>query len=317
MTRVLVTGAAGFIGSRLTEVLSERGFDVVGVDCFLSDLYSADMKKARYESLRGLSGVDLLELDLRSDDLAPIGEVDVVINEAAMAGLAKAWDNLALYMDNNVLALGRLINKVSGSDLQKFIQISTSSVYGRMAEGNEESPTEPFSPYGVSKLAAEKLGFAHLNNFGLPFTSLRYFSVYGPGHRPDMAYHRFLAAARDGRPITIYGDGEQRRTNTYVDDIVEGTILAIENAQPGEAYNLSGTESYSLNEALGIIRDITSESITVNYQDVRAGDQRETKGAIDKARDQLGYNPTWTLPEGLRAEWEWIKGLPAQYSFKD
>jgi len=132
-----------------------------------------------------------------------------------------------------------------------------------------------------------------------------------------MAYHRFLAAARDGRPITIYGDGEQRRTNTYVDDIVEGTILAIDNAQPGEAYNLSGTESYSLNEALGIIQDITGEPITVNYQDVRAGDQRETKGAIDKARDQLGYNPTWTLPEGLRAEWEWIKDLPAQYSFND
>ena len=317
MTRVLVTGAAGFIGSRLTEVLSERGFDVVGVDCFLPDLYSSEMKRARFESLRGLSDVELLELDLRSDDLSPIGEVDVVINEAAMAGLTKSWDNLALYMDNNVLALGRLINKVSGSGLQKFIQISTSSVYGRMAEGNESSPTEPFSPYGVSKLAAEKLGFAHLSNFGLPFTALRYFSVYGPGHRPDMAYHRFLAAARDGRPITIYGDGEQRRTNTYVDDIVEGTILAIENAQPGETYNLSGTESYSLNEALGIIRDITGESITVNYQDGRAGDQRETKGAIDKARDQLGYNPTWTLPEGLRAEWEWIKGLPARYSFKD
>ena len=317
MTRVLVTGAAGFIGSRLTEVLSERGFDVVGVDCFLPDLYSGDMKKARYQSLRGLAGVDLLELDLRSDDLSAIGEVDVVVNEAAMAGLTKSWDNLRLYMDNNVLALGRLIDQVSGPSLQKFIQISTSSVYGRMAEGNESSPTEPFSPYGVSKLAAEKLGLAHLSNFGLPFTSLRYFSVYGVGHRPDMAYHRFLAAARDGRPITIYGDGEQRRTNTYVDDIVEGTILAIANAQPGEAYNLSGTESYSLNEALGIIRDITGESITVNYQDVRAGDQRETKGAIDKAREQLGYNPTWTLAEGLSAEWEWIKNLPTEYSFKD
>ena len=317
MARVLVTGAAGFIGSRLTEVLSERGFDVVGVDCFLPDLYSAEMKKARFESLRGLPCIELLELDLRSDDLSPIGDVDVVVNEAAMAGLTKSWDNLALYMDNNVLALGRLISQASGSSLQKFIQISTSSVYGRMAAGNEASPTEPFSPYGVSKLAAEKLGLAHLSNFGLPFTALRYFSVYGVGHRPDMAYHRFLAAARDGRPITIYGDGEQRRTNTYVDDIVEGTILAIENAQPGEAYNLSGTESYSLNEALGIIRDITGESITVNYQDVRAGDQRETKGAIDKARDELGYNPTWTLPEGLSAEWEWIKELPVEYSFKD
>jgi UDP-glucuronate 4-epimerase len=316
MTRVLVTGAAGFIGSRLTEVLSERGYDVVGVDCFLSDLYSAPMKQARFESLRGLPGVNTLELDLRVDDLSPIGEVDIVINEAAMAGLTKSWNNLHLYMDNNVLALGRVLDYTATQDISKFIQISTSSVYGRMAQGDETSPTEPFSPYGVSKLAAEKLGFAHLHNFDVPFSALRYFSVYGVGHRPDMAYHRFLAAARDESPITIYGDGNQRRTNTYVDDIVEGTISAIDNAEVGEAYNLSGTESYSLNEALEMIRDITGQPLKMNYEDARAGDQRETKGAIDKAKDHLNYEPKWTLADGLRAEWEWIQHLPAEFSIR-
>lgn len=316
MTRVLVTGAAGFVGSRLTEVLSARGYEVVGVDCFLPDLYSADMKKARYEKLRHLPGVTLHELDLRTDDLGALGEVDVVINEAAMAGLTKSWDDLELYMDNNVIALDRLIRQVAGPTLQKFIQISTSSVYGRIAEGDEESPTNPFSPYGVSKLAAEKLGLAHRENFGLPFTVLRYFSVYGPGHRPDMAYHRFLVAARDHTPITIYGDGEQRRTNTYVDDCVEGTIAAIERAKPGEIYNLSGTESYSVNEALQLIREISGAELDVHYEPARAGDQRETKGAIGKAQRELGYAPSWSLRDGLQAEWDWIRSLPAEFSIR-
>jgi len=168
----------------------------------------------------------------RTDDLSALGSPEVVINEAAMPGLTKSWEDLQLYMDNNVMALDRVIRATHSDALQKFIQISTSSVYGRIAEGAEDSPTNPFSPYGVSKLAAEKLGFAHRDNFGLPFTVLRYFSVYGPGHRPDMAYHRFLAAARDDTPITIYGDGTQRRTNTYVDDCVEGTISAIDKATP-------------------------------------------------------------------------------------
>jgi UDP-glucuronate 4-epimerase len=208
-----------------------------------------------------------------------------------------------------VMALDRVIRHTATDDLTQFIQISTSSVYGRIAEGAEDSPTNPFSPYGVSKLAGEKLGFAHRDNFGVPFSVLRYFSVYGPGHRPDMAYHRFLAAARDNTPITIFGDGSQRRTNTYVDDCVDGTINAIERAVPGEIYNLSGTESYSLNEALDMIRGITGVTLDVRYEPVRAGDQKETKGAIAKAQAELGYQPQWSLADGLAAEWDWIRSL--------
>jgi nucleoside-diphosphate-sugar epimerase len=313
MTHVLVTGAAGFIGARLVEMLSERGYRVTAVDCFLPDLYSAEMKKRRFSGLEELPNVSLIEADLRHDDLGALGQPEVVVNEAAMPGLTKSWEDLQLYMDNNVMALDRVIRATAGKSLKKFVQISTSSVYGKTADGTEDAPTNPFSPYGVSKLAAEKLGFAHRDNFGLPFTVLRYFSVYGPGHRPDMAYHRFLAAARDGLPITVYGDGEQRRTNTYVDDCVDGTIRAIEQAVPGEIYNLSGTESFSLNESLAMIEEISGQSLDIHFEAARAGDQRETRGAIEKAQTELGYSPSWSLRDGLHAEWEWIKDLPQNY----
>ena len=311
MADVLVTGAAGFIGSRLVEMLSHEGHTVTGVDCFLPDLYSAQMKKDRFASLEGLPGVTLIEADLRSDDLSVLGSPEVVVNQAVMPGLTKSWEDLQLYMDNNVMALDRVIRATASDRLYKFIQISTSSVYGRIAEGAEDSPTNPFSPYGVSKLAAEKLGFAHRDNFGLPFAVLRYFSVYGPGQRPDMAYHRFLAAARDHTPITVYGDGEQRRTNTYVDDCVQGTINAIDKAKPGEIYNLSGLESFSLKEALAMIQDISGTTLDIRYEPARAGDQKETRGAIAKAQAELDYAPQWSLQKGLTAEWNWIQTLPS------
>lgn len=316
MATILVTGAAGFIGSRLTELLSARGDSVVALDCFLPNLYSAQMKKQRFSQLEGLPGVTLLELDLRNDDLSAIPEVDVVVNEAAMAGLTKSWDDLGVYVDNNLMALERLMRQTSGPTLKKFIQISTSSVYGRMAEVDEMGATEPVSPYGVTKLAAEKLGFAYRESFGVPFIALRYFSVYGVGQRPDMAYHRFLAAARDDSPITVYGDGEQRRTNTYVDDCVAGTIAAIDKAEPGEIFNLSGVESHSINEVLALIESLTGKTLDVRYEEARAGDQRETRGVIAKAQQVLGYSPTWTLEDGLKAEWEWIQTLPREYLLK-
>ena len=309
MSRILVTGAAGFVGSRLTQTLADRGHDVVALDCFLPDLYSADIKRDRFDHLTSLPNVTGIVADLRTDNLESIGPVDVVINEAAMPGLTKSWEDLKLYVDNNLHALDRLIQATAHDSLKKFIQISTSSVYGRIAIGAEDSPTDPYSPYGVSKLAAEKLGFAHMDNFGLPFTVLRYFSVYGPGQRPDMAYHRFLEKAKTGDAVTVYGDGEQRRTNTYIDDCVEATIAAIDHAQPGDTYNISGVQSVSINEALDTIRAVTGQPLAVDYHPARPGDQKETRGDIGKAQRMLGYQPTWSLHDGLAAQWEWQKGL--------
>ena len=153
----------------------------------------------------------------------------------------------------------------------------------------------------------QDLGFAHFDNFGLPFSVLRYFSVYGPGQRPDMAYHRFLEKAKTGDTVTVYGDGEQRRTNTYVGDCVNATISAIDKATPGQAYNISGTQSSSINEALQTMREVTGAVLPVDYQPARAGDQRETRGDISKAQRELGYAPVWSLRDGLAAQWEWQK----------
>ena len=311
MSRILVTGAAGFVGSRLTETLASRGHEVIALDCFLPDLYSADIKRQRFDRMTLLPNVTGVVADLREDNLEAIGSVDVVINEAAMPGLTKSWDDLKLYIDNNLHALDRLIRATAHESLKKFIQISTSSVYGRIATGTEDSPTNPFSPYGVSKLAAEKLGFAHLDNFGLPFTVLRYFSVYGPGQRPDMAYHRFLEKAKTGDTVTVYGDGEQRRTNTYIDDCVEATIAAIDHAKPGDTYNISGIQSVSINEAIETIREVTGQTLPVDYQPARPGDQKETRGDIQKAQRVLGYTPSWSLKDGLAAQWAWQRDLPS------
>jgi len=171
MTTVLVTGAAGFVGSRLVEKLSSLGHTVTGVDCFLPDLYSSQMKKDRYEALSSFTGVTLHEKDLRTDDLSDLGEAEIVIHQAAMPGLTKSWEDLKLYMDNNVLALDRVIQHTSTGALQKFVHISTSSVYGRTADGSEDAPTNPFSPYGVSKLAAENSGSPTVTTLGFHLRS--------------------------------------------------------------------------------------------------------------------------------------------------
>jgi UDP-glucuronate 4-epimerase len=307
MSRILVTGAGGFVGSHLAIALADQAHEVVALDCFLPDLYSADIKRERFAHLSHHDNVTSLALDLRTDDLGGIGPVDVVINEAAMPGLTKSWEDLGLYIDNNLHALDRLIRATAGDHLQKFIQISTSSVYGRVAIGREDSETNPYSPYGVSKLAAEKLGFAHRDNFGLPFTVLRYFSVYGPGQRPDMAYYRFFEKAKSGEGVTVYGDGTQRRTNTYIEDCVTATIAAIDHAKVGEAYNISGLQSASINEVLDLMREVTGEELPVDYLPARPGDQKETRGDITKAQETLGYSPSWSLADGLTAQWEWQK----------
>ncbi len=307
MSSILVTGAAGFIGSHLAHALAGQGHSVIALDCFLPDLYPAAIKEERFKEVVALKNVEGVVKDLRTDSLDDLPPVDVVINQAAMPGLTKSWEDLRLYVDNNLHALDRLMRHTTHDGLKKFIQISTSSVYGKVAAEGEDSPTDPYSPYGVSKLAAEKLGLAHRDNFGLPFTILRYFSVYGPGQRPDMAYHRFLEKVKTGEAVTVYGDGEQRRTNTYIDDCVHATIQAIELAHPGEAYNISGSQSTSINEALDTVRLVTGQDITVDYQPARAGDQRETRGDISKAQEKLGYQPNWTLADGLAKQWEWQK----------
>ena len=224
--RILVTGAAGFIGSTLCERLVADGHEVRGIDAFVG-AYPEDVKRRNLAALMASPAFTFSVADLRTADLEPIVDgVEVIVNEAAVAGLAPSWADLDLYASCNLVGLGRLIEAARGAAVKRFVQVSTSSVYGIDAVGGETRPLRPASPYGVTKLAAEQLVLAHVDAFGLPATILRYFSIYGPRQRPDMAYHKFIEAMLDGRPITIFGDGEQTRSNTYVDDCVEATVRA-------------------------------------------------------------------------------------------
>ena len=308
--RILVTGAAGFIGSHLVTELSNLGHNVVALDCFLDDSYSAEVKRNSWQQLSRLPGVTPFVLDLRVDDLAPaLDGVTHIVNEAGMPGLVKSWEDLQLYLDCNVLGADRLMRFARDASVTKFIQISTSSVYGRDAIGSETQPTNPVSPYGVSKLTAEKLLLAHHANFEFPVSILRYFSVYGPRQRPDMGYHKFIEAILDGRPIQVHGDGLQTRTNTFVSDCVAGTIGAIDSAREGEIYNLSGESSVNVLEALDLISEALKMPHHIEFIPKRAGDQQDTRGDYSKARAEFGYAPVVGAQEGLAAQAQWHQSL--------
>ena len=224
--KVVVTGAAGFIGSHLCEALLGAGHEVVGIDCF-TDYYARADKEANLTVARGMPGFTFVEADLRTDDLEPLLDgADAVINEAATPGLVLSWDDFERYQSTNLSAVKRLIDASIATGVGHFVQASTSSVYGAEATGGEDSHCLPVSPYGVTKLAAEHLLRAHAATFDLPLTILRYFSIYGPRQRPDMAYRIFCERLLRGEPITVFGDGRQSRSNTYVSDCVSGTVGA-------------------------------------------------------------------------------------------
>lgn len=307
---VLVTGAAGFIGFALTRSLSEAGWKVIALDGLLGGLYPATEKKDRFDQLAGLPGVTPLQLDLRTDDLGVIPDtVTHIINEAAMPGLGLSWQDFELYSSCNVGALSRLIDASRSWPLERFVQISTSSVYGKNAVGDETLALEPVSPYGVTKLAAENLVFAHMRDSGFPALVLRYFSVYGPGQRPDMAYRKFIDKALAGEPITVYGSGEQSRSNTYIDDCVAGTVAALSAGSTGDVFNIAGEAERSLNEALAIIEGHLGQPLDIQHLEAARGDQDRTKGDSSLARAVLGFHNPTSLEDGLARQIEWQKSL--------
>jgi len=310
--KILVTGAAGFIGSSVVKKLSAQGTKVVALDGLLGGLYPEQEKSARFHDISMLPGVETFQLDLRTGDLGQLPrDITHVINEAAMPGLGLSWSNFELYSSCNLSATARLLDASREWDIERFVQISTSSVYGTNAVGDESLETAPVSPYGATKLAAEHLALAHWRDSGIPVTILRYFSVYGPGQRPDMAYRKFISRALAGEPIDRYGSGEQSRSNTYIEDCVAVTISAMHNSQPGEIYNIAGAAERSLNEALGIIENHIGRKISINQLPHARGDQQRTSGDSAKARSTLGFKHSVTLEEGLghQIEWQRSNGL--------
>lgn len=309
MSTYIVTGAAGFIGSHLCERLLREGDTVIGVDCFIP-YYDRRLKEANLAAIGRQPRFSFHELDLRQDSLAGLMKgCDAVFHLAAMPGLMRSWDNFSLYSTCNIEATQRLLDAARETSLPHLIHISTSSVYGREATEPEDSPTVPFSPYGLTKLAAENLCRAYEANFKLPVTILRYFSVYGPRQRPDMAYNILIKALQNGQSFPMFGDGEQTRSNTFVADCVEATRLAAlkREASIGQTFNVGGGEIVSLNAVVAMLEELTGQKARIERKPARPGDQKHTAANIDKAKRLLGYNPRTPVLEGLRAEVEWIK----------
>lgn len=300
-----MTGVAGFIGSTLAEALVSAGHEVVGIDCF-TDYYDRGRK---LDNLRIIGSSELFrfhELDLRTDALdEALQGAEAIINEAATPGLARSWSHFDDYLSCNVRAVHRLLEAAKRAKVQRFVQASTSSVYGGLGVGTEQLATAPISPYGVTKLAAENLLLAHHAAFDFPVIILRYFSIYGPRQRPDMAYHRFIDRLLLDEPLTIYGDGSQSRSNTYVEDAVAGTIQALHKGSPGEIYNIGGGESVTLLEAVQMLAGALNKVPRLQYEPRRPGDQWHTAADCSKAEKAFGYRPAVGAAVGLQQQIQW------------
>ncbi len=308
--KCLVTGAAGFVGSHLSERLVALGHEVAGVDCFL-DYYPRATKERNLKGLRSAASFRLVETDLAREALAPIVEgVDWVFHQAAQAGVRASWGrDFQIYAENNVLATQRLLEAARDAKVRRFVYASSSSVYGDTRElpMREGSLPQPVSPYGVSKLAAEHLCWLYWRSYGLPTTSLRYFTVYGPRQRPDMAFHKFLRGALRDEEITLYDDGEQTRDFTFISDAVAANVAAAERGEGGGVFNIGGGSEVSLNHVLRTIEEISGTRLRVRREQRQKGDVRHTMADCSRARRALGFRPEVSLDDGLRGEWEWIR----------
>jgi len=310
--KALVTGVAGFIGSNIARRLLADGHDVVGVDA-LTDYYDLQIKRS---NLRRADDprFRFVEGDLNTLDLASLlADTEVVFHEAGQPGVRSSWGrDFGRYASDNICATQRLLEEArqSGS-LRRFVYASSSSVYGNA----ERYPTEetdrpqPVSPYGVTKLAAEHLCSLYAHNYGLPTVSLRYFTVYGPGQRPDMAFTRFCRWVHAGSPIQLYGTGEQIRDFTYVDDVVEANLRVgdADTAQvpAGAVYNVAGGSSVSMNEVLELLGTISGKEVRVERSAAVPGDVLRTGGTTDAIRRATGWDPKVGLREGLEEQYRW------------
>jgi nucleoside-diphosphate-sugar epimerase len=304
----LVTGAAGFVGSHLTERLVADGSRVRAVDC-LTDYYDVRQKRENLRVLGELDGVEIVEADLRSSPLPGLLEgVDVVFHQAGQPGVRASWDRFASYVEHNVLVTQRLLEASAAADLRRFVFASSSSVYGDAERypTTEDDLPRPRSPYGVTKLSAEHLCNVYAANQGVPAVSLRYFTVFGPRQRPDMAMHRLIEAALGGEPFPLYGDGTQVRDFTFVGDVVEANVLAAtQDLAPGTVLNVAGGTDASMLDVIRTVGELTGREVPLRHEPFAKGDVTRTGGSRDRAARLLGWEPTVGLEEGLARQVAW------------
>jgi UDP-glucuronate 4-epimerase len=303
--RALVTGAAGFIGSHLVDRLLAERHEVRGVDCFTPS-YERTLKRANISGALDRSGFELRDEDLRVCDLTPlVRDVDVVFHLSAQPGVRASWNDFALYAEHNVLATQRLLDAVREAGGRRVVYSSSSSVYGnaRSYPTDETNCPQPHSPYGVTKLAGEQLCRAYAQNFGVRTLTLRYFTVYGPRQRPDMAMHRLIGACLGGAPFPLYGTGDQVRDFTFVSDVVEANVLAATaDVEPGETFNVAGGSSSSMLEIIDLVRDLTGRDVAIDRRPAAPGDVNRTGGSTERIEQQLGWRPQVGLRDGLSAQ---------------
>ncbi len=312
--KIVITGAAGFIGSHLSETLLASGHEVTGVDHIdahpVKFVKEDNLRDAlRHPSFRWLAA-DLLTVDLD----ALFADVDVVFHLAGIAGVRGSWGaSFKDYLDANVLLTQRVLEACKRAPgLKKLVYASSSSVYGGGDGGafsSESSPTRPISPYGLTKLAGEQLCYVYYREFGVPYTALRYFTVYGPRQRPDMGFHRFMKAALFDEPLPVYGNGEQTRDFTYVSDLVQANVAAMRYARHGTVFNVGGVETASVNEVVRRIEALAGKPLKLDRLPEQAGDPFATRADVTLAKRELGYAPAVSLAEGMAKQWAYIVRL--------
>ena len=314
MATHIVTGVAGFIGSHVAEALLNQGEQVIGIDQF-NDYYDPSLKWRNISSLQDFANLRLIEEDIQYLDWPSLlVGVETIYHQAAQAGVRTSWgESFRHYTERNINATQVILEAAKETtSLKRLVFASTSSLYGNA----ETLPTpesvcpQPVSPYGITKLAAEGLCQLYYQNFQVPVTMLRYFSVYGPRQRPDMGFHKFFKAALKGEAIPIYGDGLQTRDFTFVSDVVEANLKAASIPEAvGEVFNIGGGSRVVLADVLEKIETIVGHPLQKEYLERARGDARHTAAEVTKARKLLGYHPRVSLLEGLRREWEWIQPL--------
>ena len=303
----LITGGAGFIGSHLAERCLERGWRVVAIDAF-TDYYDEQLKRRNIASALEDPSYALIEGDLLELELEElVRPAATVFHLAAQPGVRISWDQFDLYARENVTATQRLLEAARNASLERVVVASSSSVYGdaETLPTGEDAVPRPVSPYGVTKVATEQLAHVYWRNFGVPTVCLRYFTVYGPRQRPDMAFNRLIARALRGEPFAVYGDGEQTRDFTFVADAVAGTVAASERGRPDAVYNLGGGSRRSMNSVLETLSSLLRRPVERAYRQPQRGDARDTAADISRARVDLGYEPSYEFHAGLESQLAW------------
>jgi nucleoside-diphosphate-sugar epimerase len=310
MSKCLVTGVAGFIGSSLAERLLLEHFDVIGIDNF-TDFYSIQQKRKNLSQLLKWKTFSFYEEDIIFTDFKKLMiNVEYVFHFAAHPGVRNGFgENFIQYLKNNIYATQKILEASKDINLKKFIFASSSSVYGQNTQIpiSENSITQPMSIYATSKLMTENICNIYLENFGIPITIFRLFTVYGPKQRPDMALYKFICSTLRNDKVIIFGDGNQTRDFTFIDDVVNANILALQSNSNGETFNIGSSISTSINNSLQIIENLTNKRINIEFIQKEIGDVEHTLSDISKAKKNLNYSPKWSINDGIEAEIDYLR----------